>query len=83
MEQPLAEVVERVSTLIDAWCDRRELEALARLLPAWTSNTGLTDGWAHVLEALRTIRALRELPDADQETIEWAITEIEKVVYQS
>jgi hypothetical protein len=80
MEQPLSEVENRLSTLIDVWCDRRDLEALARLLPAWTSNTGLTDGWAHVLEALRTI-APRDLPGDEQQTLEWAITELDKVVY--
>jgi hypothetical protein len=82
MEQALSEVEDRLSSLIDLWCDRRNLEALARLLPAWTSNTGLTDGWAHVLEALRTI-ALRDLPGDEQQTIEWAITEIDEVVYGS
>ena len=30
--------------LIDGWCDRRAYKALARVLPAWLGNNGLTDG---------------------------------------
>jgi hypothetical protein len=51
-----------VSGLIDAWCDRRELRALARLLPAWLVNNGLTDDWRDALEALSAIRADDRLP---------------------
>jgi hypothetical protein len=38
------DVVSAVANLIDAWCERREFGALARLLPAWIGNNGLTDG---------------------------------------
>ena len=57
------DVLTDVSRLVHAWCDRRELRALARLLPAWSANNGLTDGWSDVLDALRTIRADGGLPD--------------------
>lgn len=39
--------------LIDAWCDRRCLHALADVLPAFTSFNGLTDGWGELTAALK------------------------------
>jgi len=38
--------------LIEAWCDRRCLHALADVLPAFTSFNGLTDGWGELTAAL-------------------------------
>ena len=38
------DVIAEVTRLIDEWCGRRELRALALLLPASHFNTGLTDG---------------------------------------
>lgn len=39
--------------LIEAWCDRRCLHALADVLPALTSFNGLTDGWGELAAALK------------------------------
>jgi hypothetical protein len=72
-----------VSGLIDAWCDRRELRALARLLPAWLANNGLTDGWREVLEALSAIRADDRLPYDEAFLIECSIAAVERMVYRS
>jgi hypothetical protein len=52
----MASVIEPIDALIDEWCERREVKALALLLPAWVDNFGLTDGWARVLDALIDIR---------------------------
>lgn len=35
----------RIQELVELWCDRRELGALATILPHWLANNGLpTDG---------------------------------------
>lgn len=72
-----------VSRLVDAWCERRDLGALAVLLPAYTSNNGLTDGWADVMEALRTLRGSRRLPDDEQREIERLVVAVEQMVYRT
>jgi hypothetical protein len=77
------DVLTDVSALIDAWCDRRELLPLARLLPAWLANNGLTDGWGAVLDALRTTRADARLPDDEATLVERSIAAIERAVYRS
>jgi hypothetical protein len=52
-----------IRRLVEVWCDRRELAALASLLPAWLANNGLTDGWAFLNEAIKhTYAAGRDLP---------------------
>lgn len=56
---------ERVRTLIDAWCERRELSALAHILPVWLGNNGLTDGWTDFRHAQHGWGSLRNLPDAE------------------
>jgi hypothetical protein len=78
-----SDVLVDLSTLIDAWCDRHELRALARVLPAWLANNGLTDGWADVLDALRTIRANERLPDDEVAVVERSIAAVERAVDRS
>lgn len=75
------DVVSGVASLIDAWCERRELGALARLLPAWIGNNGLTDGWGEVWEALRTVRADCRLPEAEALMLDDAIVAIGRAVF--
>jgi hypothetical protein len=79
VEHPINDPIRR---LIDEWCDRRELGALATVLPAFISNNGLTDGWADLMEALRTMRAAHSLPFEEQETIERLVPLLEKAVYR-
>ena len=69
--------------LIDRWCERRDLGPLAVLLPAYTSNNGLTDGWAGVMEALRTLRGSRRLPDDEHAEIERLVVIVERMVYRT
>jgi hypothetical protein len=83
MASETPDVLADVSTLIDAWCDRRELRPLAQLLPAWLANNGLTDGWAGVLDALTTIRADGRLPDNEATLVERLIAAIEHAVYRT
>ena len=59
------------------------MRSLARLLPAWLSNNGLTDGWGDVLEAMRAIRADERLPDDEAAIIERSIIAVERAVYRT
>ena len=78
-----SDVLLEVSGLIDAWCDRRELDLLPRLLPAWVSNNGLTDGWADVLDALKSLRGRPSLLGGEADIVERAIIDVERAVYRS
>lgn len=53
------------------------------LLPAYTSNNCLTDGRADVLEALRSLRASKQLPDTEHRQIEELVVLVERMVYRS
>jgi hypothetical protein len=66
--------------LIAAWCDRRDLRPLATVLPAFTSNNGLTDGWVDLMEALRALRADRCLPADEQALVEALVALVEGAV---
>jgi hypothetical protein len=79
-EHPVNGPLER---LIGAWCDRRDLRPLAIMLPAYTSNGGLTDSWAAVMEALRDLRAYGRLPGDEQREVERLLTLVEKAVYRT
>jgi hypothetical protein len=72
-----------LARLIDGWCERRALGPLAVLLPAYTSNNGLTDGWTDVMEALRTLRGSRYLPEDEHRVIEDLAVIVERMVYRS
>lgn len=61
------QVHHEIRAMIDRWCDRRELRALAELLPRWIANNGLNDGWAELALSLRRISNMRELPDEERE----------------
>lgn len=47
------------------------------------SNNGLTDGWADLMEALRTLRGSHHLPAAELRQIEELIVIVEQMVYRS
>jgi hypothetical protein len=74
---------EPLRRLIDAWCNRRELEALAIMLPAYISidPPGFTEDWPRVLEALYDLRASRMLPDDEKGELERVIVLVEHTVY--
>lgn len=59
-----------IRQLVERWCDRRELGALASLLPAWLANNGLTDGWEILHDALKHTYAMgRDLPPDERDTL--------------
>lgn len=51
--------------LIDGWCERRCLQPLSIVLPAYSSFNGMTDGWGELLKALQALAVLPDglLPD--------------------
>jgi hypothetical protein len=51
------EVLGPVRYLIDAWCERRSLGPLGRILGGWPPN-GLTDGANELLSAIQLARAV-------------------------
>jgi hypothetical protein len=53
-----AELAQRTSGLVDAWCERRSLRALRAILAGWPTSLMLTDGWALLGDALRDVRAI-------------------------
>jgi hypothetical protein len=60
----------QIRDIINAWCERKDLPALAGgLLSAWIHNNGLTDGWHDLCQALRTASNNTSLPAAERDTL--------------
>jgi hypothetical protein len=74
---------EEIKELVDRWCDRRDLRSLRIILDGWPRVSGLTDEWGRLMEALRSLRADRRLPDDEQTIVERLVGEVERVVYRS
>lgn len=67
-----------IKILVDRWCDRREYGPLAWVLPAWISNSGLTDGWVELRDALRTTYgACRDLPPEERDELKRIVVQID------
>jgi len=72
-------------SLIDRWCDERKLVALSFLLPGYLALNGLTDGWADLLAALKSVRGIGRgsFSDEDWNLLQDFIREAERIVYRS
>ena len=57
--------------LVHAWCDRKCLEALNHVLPAYLSFNGQADAWSRLYDALRNAQSLAryELTDEELENV--------------
>ena len=68
--------------LIDRWCERRALNPLRRILPAYPLTNNLTDGWHMLYDALRDVRAFcrDELSAAEQQQLGAAIFIVQNVL---
>lgn len=73
---------EQVQELVDRWCDRRDLRSLRIILSGWPRVSGLTDEWAQLMEALRSLRADRRLPHDEHQVVERLVAEVERIVYR-
>jgi hypothetical protein len=70
--------------LIYAWCDRRCLEALKYVLPAYLSFNGLHEAWSSLYNALRDVQAYAgyELTEAELEEVSSLIGVATQVVFR-
>ena len=78
------EILADLRSLIERWCDERNLGALSRLLPGYLSLNGLTDGWANLCEALKATRAVGHaaFTSRDWDTLNDMIHATEGIVYR-
>jgi hypothetical protein len=70
--------------LIYSWCDRRALNPLARVLGPYVAFDGLTESWAEILDALKTIRAScrLDISEPEMDTLGELIRMAERGVYR-
>jgi hypothetical protein len=70
--------------LIYAWCDRRCLEALKYVLPAYQSFNGLHEAWSSLYNALCDVRvfARYELTEAELEEIRSLIGVATQIIFR-
>lgn len=61
---------EQVESLINAWCERKELRPLSMILPAYAGNIGTTNDRNKLLSAFSYLSATRCLNVDDQKTVE-------------
>ncbi len=61
---------EQLDRLIDNWCERRDLQPLSMLLPAYTSNLGTETDRNKLISALSYLSAARCLKTDDQVTLD-------------
>jgi hypothetical protein len=78
------QLFEMVRRLVEAWCDRRCLEALRHVLAGYPLPSPFTDGWEALYEALRHIRASdrHELTDVKAETVDTLIAAVGDRLYR-
>jgi hypothetical protein len=71
-----------LKSLVDAWCDRRRLGALRRILQAYPMASGLTDDWGELAIALEDVRAFArdEITRSELQFVEETIAFARRVV---
>ncbi|MFL5574905.1 MAG: hypothetical protein ACJ79S_02905 [Gemmatimonadaceae bacterium] len=74
-------LAELLRALVEGWCERRALEPLAVLLPAYLAFNGLTDGWHDLWQAVNSVRGLSPEALTDEERA--AVAEARAIIYQS
>jgi hypothetical protein len=77
------EFLEAIKTLVDGWCERRSLGPLSRVLSPYLSFNGMTDGWAELAVALKSIRALdgEHLSSKERGTVDDLIRATDVAIY--
>ena len=69
---------EIIRQLVESWCARLEYRPLAIVLPSWIANTGMTDGWSELHDALKLARAMCvDLPEQERTALQQAYVAIE------
>ncbi len=78
------EYLAALTALIDRWCEGRKLKPLSLILPGYLALNGLTDGWAMLLDALKSTRALGQeaFDAADWDTLSDLIAATDRIVHR-
>ena len=68
--------------LIDAWCKRRSLRPLSRVLGPYLTFNGMTDGWAELARGLESIRAMdrHELISSEHIAIDELLRTVDRAI---
>jgi hypothetical protein len=74
-------LAELLRLLVDGWCERRALEPLAVLLPAYLAFSGLTDSWTDLRDAIDRLRGLG--PGALTDGERAAVAEARALIHQA
>ena len=69
-----------VETLVNAWCDRRELHALKEVLCGWPLAGGLTDDWGMLARSLQSISGICSLPENERQSAKQLYVEIDSMI---
>jgi hypothetical protein len=70
-----------IEFLVEVWCERKDYNPLALVLPAWINNNGLTDGWKTLHDALKhACSACIDLPPDERDALKQIHIEIEAVL---
>ena len=77
-----ADLFSDLDTLIDEWCERRALNPLRGLLPAYPILMGTSDEWHNLYNALRDISASYrdELKGDETKRLNRAVVAIQKIL---
>ena len=67
---------ENITQLINSWCERKELRALATILPAYVSNIGSESDRNKLLSAFSYLSAMRCLNEQEQEKVQQIIKDL-------
>jgi hypothetical protein len=80
--QTTPKIIEDITRLVGAWCDRRALDALRAILQAWPLTSGLTDDWGNLRTALERVRALAraDLTEEERRMVDDLIHEVQTVI---
>jgi hypothetical protein len=73
-----------IQRLVEAWCDRRCLGALRRILQGYPLTSPLTDGWQELLTALQDVRAfaVNELTPDERNMVDDCIRTVENALHR-
>jgi len=78
------ELFQTLQKLVDAWCERRTLQALRYILNGYPLTNPLTDGWADLMTALQDVRAFarEEITPEELKSVDECIRVIDRVVHR-
>jgi len=79
------ELSQTLQRLVEAWCDRRALQALRCILRGYPLSNPLTDGWADLMTSLKDVSAFArdEITPEELKSVDECVRVIERVVHRS